>query len=164
MKPKTRSYPLQKLPVGVKIYGVMYMQTFLPYPSFCASAASLDNRRLGKQRVEAWQILLVLLGKQNGWRNHPAVRMWKGYGGALAVYGLAICLEWRRRGYQDVMLHRFDEYSLKIEPHPPPWLGDPAFHASHRSNLLRKDPIWYGQFGWVEPDNLPYVWPVKSGD
>jgi hypothetical protein len=42
----------------------------------------------------------------------------------------------------------------------PPWWGDPAFHASHRSNLLRKDPVWYGQFGWAEPPDLPYVWPV----
>jgi len=36
------------------------MQTFLPYPNFDASAAVLDDRRLGKQRVEAKQILLTL--------------------------------------------------------------------------------------------------------
>ncbi|MBP2034853.1 hypothetical protein J2Z77_000637 [Streptomyces avidinii] len=29
------------------------MQTFLPFPSFDASAAVLDVRRLGKQRGEA---------------------------------------------------------------------------------------------------------------
>jgi hypothetical protein len=34
-------------------------------------------------------------------------------------------------------------------------------HDSHRSNLLRKDPQWYGQFGWTVPDDLPYVWPVR---
>jgi hypothetical protein len=38
-------------------------------------------------------------------------------------------------------------------------LGDEAFHASHRSNLLRKDRDYYGAFGWTEPDDLPYVWP-----
>ncbi|HSR28205.1 MAG TPA: cytoplasmic protein, partial [Actinomycetes bacterium] len=27
------------------------MQTFLPFPDFAASARSLDQRRLGKQRV-----------------------------------------------------------------------------------------------------------------
>ena len=42
----------------------------------------------------------------------------------------------------------------------PSWLGDLDFHASHRSNLLRKDPEWYGQFGWNDPHDLPYVWPV----
>jgi len=33
------------------------MQTFLPYPDFAASSAVLDDRRLGKQRVEALQIV-----------------------------------------------------------------------------------------------------------
>ncbi len=34
------------------------MQTFLPYDSYADSAAVLDRARLGKQRVEAKQILL----------------------------------------------------------------------------------------------------------
>ena len=37
------------------------MQTFLPYPDFAASAAALDDRRLGKQRVEALQVLRALV-------------------------------------------------------------------------------------------------------
>ena len=41
----------------------------------------------------------------------------------------------------------------------PPWFGDEAFHRSHRSNLLRKEPQWYGQFGWTEPADLAYEWP-----
>ena len=50
------------------------MQTFLPYKSFKDSFKVLDYRRLGKQRVEAYQILNVLLGrtKTKGWSNHPA--------------------------------------------------------------------------------------------
>jgi len=40
----------------------------------------------------------------------------------------------------------------------PRWLGDEKLHASHRSNLLRKNPEWYSKFGWKEPNNLPYVW------
>ena len=44
----------------------------------------------------------------------------------------------------------------------PLWLGDPTFHASHRSNLLRKDPVFYGKHGWSEPTDLPYVWPTKE--
>ena len=48
------------------------MQTFLPYKSFENSVKSLDYRRLGKQRVEAKQILNVLLNRTEtkGWRNH----------------------------------------------------------------------------------------------
>jgi len=44
----------------------------------------------------------------------------------------------------------------------PLWLGNEELHASHRSNLLRKAPLWYGQFGWTEPDDLPYIWPVPT--
>ena len=36
------------------------MQTFLPYPSFELSARVLDDKRLGKQRVECLQILKAL--------------------------------------------------------------------------------------------------------
>lgn len=43
-----------------------------------------------------------------------------------------------------------------------PWLGDPAFHASHRSNLLRKNAEHYGAFGWTESPDLEYVWPVRA--
>jgi hypothetical protein len=35
------------------------VQTFLPYPDFAASAAALDTL-LGKQRVEALQVLRAL--------------------------------------------------------------------------------------------------------
>ena len=37
------------------------MQTFLPYPDFVKSALVLDYRRLGKQRVEARQILDIIV-------------------------------------------------------------------------------------------------------
>lgn len=40
------------------------MQTFMPYNSFEESAHALDQRRLGKQRVENYQILQALLGKR----------------------------------------------------------------------------------------------------
>lgn len=78
------------------------MQTFLPYRSFIESAKCLDNKRLGKQRVEVLQILNTLTGKSNGWSNHPAVRMWRGYERALCAYGLEVCEEWHyERGFKD---------------------------------------------------------------
>ena len=33
------------------------MQTFLPFADFAETAAVLDHRRLGKQRIEVLQIL-----------------------------------------------------------------------------------------------------------
>ena len=64
------------------------MQTFLPYADFKDSAKCLDFRRLGKQRVEAKQILDIITGVNptSRWRNHPAVKMWQGYEKALLLY------------------------------------------------------------------------------
>lgn len=133
------------------------MQTFLPLPDFVASAKVLDYRRLGKQRVEAFQILRALHDPKHGWRHHPAVKMWRGYESALGDYMNACISEWVSRGYRNTMsFYPFERSATYLLPG---WFGDGTFHASHRSNLLRKDPTWYGQFGWNEPVDLPYVWP-----
>jgi hypothetical protein len=135
------------------------MQTFLPYPSFTESAKCLDSRRLGKQRVECLQIVNALTGLSAGWVNHPATVMWRGHVNELVDYAIEICTEWRRRGYKDTLLERFNHMASMAEAEYPKWLGDPAFHDSHKSNLLRKAPFYYSQFNWNVPDNLPYVWP-----
>lgn len=138
------------------------MQAFLPYPNFADSVRCLDRQRLGKQRIEARQLHDCLRGVASlGWRRHPAVRMWRGYADALAVYGIITCLEWRDRGYLDNQLPLFQAALTRPvwEVDYPPWLGDERFHASHRSNLLRKDLTYYGRYGWSEPHDLPYAWP-----
>ena len=132
------------------------MQTFLPVPDFKESAKILDYRRLGKQRVEARQILNALQGKSKGWVNHPATRMWKGYESALEQYLREMILEWLDRGYNNSM-----EIPLKRSPIIyPKWFGDENFHASHRSNLLRKNFDYYSEFNWIEGCDLPYIWPA----
>jgi hypothetical protein len=136
------------------------MQTFLPVPDFAETARILDDARLGKQRVEAFQIVRTLDGVTKGWRNHPAVRMWRGYEAALIEYGLAICTEWDGRGHADTVRRKLADHARDARTVTPPWVGDDALHASHRSNLLRKDPAFYGRYGWAEPPDLPYVWPV----
>jgi len=137
------------------------MQTFLPHPDFTESAKCLDYRRLGKQRVECIQLLNALRGETSAWANHPACKMWRGHEYALAEYGVVICQEWRRRGYRDTCMDKLirirDQY---CDNGFPSWFGNKAFHASHRSNLLRKDPTHYRAFGWSEPPTLEYVWPI----
>jgi len=132
------------------------MQTFLPYADFTLSAQSLDRQRLGKQRVEAKQIVLALRNPNYGWQHHPAVNMWRGYEAALMAYGTAICGEWRSRGYQDTLLDFFRSDAVVIMP---PWLGDERVHRSHRANLVRKDPNHY-QFN--EEPTLGYFWPGEA--
>ncbi|MCH6161299.1 MSMEG_6728 family protein [Streptomyces marispadix] len=154
------------------------MQTFLPYPDFDASALALDPRRLGKQRVEALQVLRGLTVPGYGWRRHPAVRMWAGYEEALVRYGLEICRAWQALGHGDTVAATLtaDLAALRSGPPPPvrdqprlaadgelpPWLGDEAFHRSHRSALLRKDPAVYAPLFPGVPEDLPYVWPVSD--
>lgn len=139
------------------------MQTFLPYPDFARSVRCLDNRRLGKQRVEAYQILRTLERfndpQRPGWRNHPAVLMWRGYEDALRLYMNTAITEWIGRGFRNTMTLA----PIEGTPDMPPWFGDPAFHAAHRANLLRKDPAYYGQFGWTEAPTMPYIWPAPRG-
>ena len=150
------------------------MQTFLPYADFDATARVLDDRRLGKQRVEVMQILRALTRERYGWKHHPAVRMWAGYEEALASYGLAMCREWSRRGHADTcavkIVEDFSVAGLGRQVRPPeelaalgllpPWLGRRAFHRSHRSALVRKDPEHYrARFPRV-PSDLDYVWPA----
>ena len=151
------------------------MQTFLPLFDFLSSLEVLDDRRLGKQRVEAFQILNILLyekystwlktpakqlapGKRPAWSNHPAVNMWRGCEEALAAYYNQSILSWVDRGFNNTM----QLYTHRGPVILPSWLEDDAFHASHRSNLLRKDHTFYSQYGWNERSDLPYVWPVHS--
>ena len=133
------------------------MQTFLPYTDFYQTAKVLDNKRLGKQRLEASQILDLVEGRvDNNWKHHPAVRMWSGYGDALRLYYNTMVKEWLRRGYKNNMplLHVFNFVT-------PPWLSDSRLPLSHRGNLLRKDPEYYSKFGWTDADpTCPYFWPV----
>jgi hypothetical protein len=151
------------------------VQTFLPYPDFAETAAVLDDRRLGKQRVETLQVIRALTRDTYGWKRHPAVRMWEGHVEALGTYGAVICEEWVRRGYADTCAATMGAdlalggvTSLRSQPELaragllPAWLGDEQVHASHRAALVRKDPEHYaGRFPGVDPDQ-PYVWPVPK--
>ena len=147
------------------------MQTFLPYPDPRRSAEALDDRRLGKQRVETFQVLRALTWPTYGWKHHPVTRMWRGFVPALVAYGLACVDEWEARGRADATRTALLEFTGGTVPdwdalhdrgEVPPWVGDEALHLSHRSSLVRKDPELYRpRFGDV-PDDLPYVWPDPS--
>lgn len=152
------------------------MQTFMPSPYFKLCAETLDDRRLGKQRVEAFQILQTLVGVTKGWQHHPAVKMWRDHEPALVIYGAVMCSEWRRRGFEDNMGVRFrvllqehvDIKSLDV-PIKPPWLGNMTLHLSHQAALFRKDPEHYSQYeeaaameGLTCCPGCNYYWPTHD--
>lgn len=136
------------------------MQTFLPYESFKHSAKCLDYKRLGKQRVEAFQLIKShILGDKYSWSKHPASKMWLGYTGSLVEYSIKITTEWIKRGYNDTMLERFLILQERFpDTSKPKFLGKRKFHNSHKSNLLRKDFEFYSKYNWNIPTNLNYVW------
>ena len=68
--------------------------------------------------------------------------------------------EWINRGYNNTM----SLYEINTDKYEyPPWLGNEAFHSSHRANLLRKDYQYYSQFEWSENPENPYVWLNNEG-
>ena len=136
------------------------MNTFLPYKDFRKSAKVLDNKRLGKQRVEVLQILNTLTGKSKGWKHHPATLMWKGFEASLCNYGLYICEEWQMRGFKDTCHGKIFNILLQIDKMIayPKFIGQKKFHRAYQSNLVRKDPIYYRKYFPKVPDNLKYTW------
>jgi hypothetical protein len=136
-----------------------FVQTFLPYPDFAASARVLDVRRLGKQRVEALQIFRALTVPTYGWKHHPAVKMWAGYEEALIRYGLAMCLEWTDAGRADTVAATLMAEWGGVPREQPELAAAGELPPSHQSSLVRKDPAHYRPAFADVPDDLEYVWP-----
>ena len=140
------------------------MQTFLPYQDFSKSLACLDNKRLGKQRVEAMQILQALEPNSTSrWKNHPAVKMWIGYEAALCFYHDLAIITWIKRGFKNTMKYKCETGGKFIENMliKPIWLTE-QFRSAHRSNLLRKDFAFYSKYGWTEDASQEYIWPTSK--
>lgn len=128
------------------------MQIFLPFPDIQKSLDCLDKKRLGKQRVEAHQIINVIEFKQQrckfssnetyetiAWENHPAVLMVENYLPFLKYYYNESLRMFSKRGGSNISLVYYKEvmdsnFTFEL----PYWFGDENFHLSHRSNLLRK--------------------------
>jgi hypothetical protein len=133
------------------------MQTFLPYKDFDESAHILDSKRLNKQILEGYQILKVLNNPdpRAAWRNHPAVKMWKGFENALFTYILAML---READYRGIKTDKNKENLVRLRTATisnwgsgyPRWLSDKKkisrITESHRANLYRKDPEFYDMF------------------
>lgn len=150
------------------------VNTFLVCEDFAESAKILDKRRLGKQRVEARQIIDALEGKTKGWNNHPVTRSWKDHIDALKLYFNSIVSEWCSRGG----VNNYELFKDIPEDSPRPhWCSSEKVHYSHYAQLLQKDPEEYS-FDNIrsrissdlvdylnkmpsEYNNLGYIWPYK---
>lgn len=131
------------------------MQTFLPYSNFTSIAKCLDNKRLNKQILECDQLISLHTGeKDNSWKNHPAYKMWIGYVNALILYRNEMLAEWINRGFKNTRTFKlYGDISF------PKFLNDDKVIMSHRSNLVRKLPEHYSNFGWKDYGIEGYYWP-----
>lgn len=143
------------------------MQIFLPYEDMTKSLQTLDNKRLGKQRVETYQIISAITRRPKldgtpykGWLNHPCTVMWKDYVPALQNYLNLSITEWINRGFKNTMKTEQIDYDKIVLP---PFIGNERFHSSHRANLLKKEPEFYSRYNWTENPEDPYVWMDKDG-
>jgi hypothetical protein len=132
------------------------VNTFVPSTSFEDCAKQLDYRRLGKQRVEAYQLWRAITGQTIGWRNHPAAKAWEEYPCALALYCNTMIKEWIHRGYKNNMKY------LPHCAHPkmPWWWGWKPVHMSHQAALNRKMSSFY-KYDVGEYAKYGYCWPTK---
>ena len=93
---------------------------------------------------------------------------------ALGSYGVTVCRTWFARGFADGCELQIREELDRIGVAAPLPAGAgrrrrPATLARRprpapqpQSSLLRKDPGFYGKLFPDVPDDLPYVWPVRS--
>lgn len=144
------------------------MQTFLPSRTFNTSAEMLDSKRLNKQILEGYQILNVLSNDDPhaGWRNHPAVKMWRGAEHFLYTYVLAMVAEADKRGIKTDKnvenLSRLRNANANRWGNTiPTWYQNSEIMklvtTTHRANLYMKDPEYYERFSYAvdHKDNKP---------
>jgi hypothetical protein len=133
------------------------MQTFLPYKDFDKSAQALDSKRLNKQILECYQILKVLSNPdpRAGWRNHPAVKMWRGYEHLLLNYTMTMVAEADKRGIKTDknvanIMALCETEGMYWGSDVPAWYEDDIvmkrLTTTHKANLYKKDPMYYFDF------------------
>ncbi|KAI8329803.1 hypothetical protein BC941DRAFT_441941 [Chlamydoabsidia padenii] len=143
------------------------VNNFIISPKFSETAKILDNKRLGKQRVETFQIINILDRKNKkskkrvGFINHPAVKSWEGHSEALKQYCNAMLEEWENRGFQNNMKY----YPVSATVEYPKWIYCDKIHMSHKARLVQKDfqhysPLFPEVLG-TEYMKRGYIWPNK---
>ena len=138
------------------------VNTFMPHPDFEQIAQVLDNKRLGKQRVEAMQILNVLEDPtRKAWRNHPAAVQWRGYTEHLKLYINTMIDEWIKRGFKNSMKKYEVANAAALLARLPWFVTCKAVNLSHQASLIRKLPEHYGKFFFDVPEEFSkysYIW------
>ena len=147
------------------------MQILLPYPDYEQTANALTPSILRHQVMDIITTLSVIHETARNlpmYEGHPSVMAWEGYAPQLAHFGL-VCVEalqvrsLQAAKYRESLDWHLDtatsgEYSMD----KPAWFGSPKLHRSHKSVLIRIDPLKYRRIWPSVPANLPEVFPYGS--
>lgn len=149
------------------------VNTFVTSNSVSECASNLDNKRLGKQRVEAKQIIDCIESKlTKGFGNHPATLMWKDHIIGLKYYCNAMIKEWksRKNSKGEPFKNTMEIYELDIKDEKeimPWWFYCKQLQLTHKCSLLRKNPVYY-KFELTEKEQefmyTGYMWPHKLSE
>ena len=127
------------------------VNTFLVHQDFKIAVKILDNRRLGKQRVEARQLIDTIdklksgqADKKISWSNHPITLSWINHVDSLKLYFNCVVQEWINRGFNN----NYELFELSDNIIHPYWIYNKKIHYSMMSQLVQKDSEYYS------PDNL----------
>lgn len=115
------------------------MQIFI-VGSIFETCQALDKRRLWKQILEARQIIDILLGKTQAWKNHPVAKMYKDDLEWLLLY-LAVFEE-----YWKGDLEAAEIISNGAEEIKPIFLYDDSYLENMKKRLFTKDSSFYSQW------------------
>ena len=140
------------------------MNSFVCESSFQDTTSALDMRRLGKQRIECWQMLMALLGQSTAYANHPATRAWSGYEYSLASFAIACHDEWISRGYKDTTRDRVVQLrTLLSNTGDPWWVTNDRYLNTIRGVLIGKMPEYYGPL-WPDVEAMygKQSWPTAT--
>jgi hypothetical protein len=152
------------------------MITWMTRRFHSATARDLVDKDLAWQAHEAERLWAYLMFGEYGDEdisdldNTPAIKMWKGYEFALAIYAMELgMVMYNERGIADRANTRIS-YLIKEEQkedptfvfEAPPWAGNEHVIRSHRSNLIRRQPEDYAAKFKGTPANMPYIWPILT--
>jgi hypothetical protein len=115
-----------------------------------------------RESTDAYSMNVSLICWWSLWRDFPV---------ALALYEYEIIMalkvsnnmhRWHRPDIDvDQCYRRLREVGVETVPTPKlvrrftkdiEWLGDARFHACHRNYLVHSNRVWYGQYGWRDPN------------
>lgn len=149
------------------------METYIPYPSFAASAEVLSASERVMSFISAMATLSVIHevevvgASQEYIKRHPMVRLWREHDVFLFEYADAM-YEAMSPAVQGKLAHRREALQRHLEwatsgsysMEPPRWLGDAEFHTQQQAALLRLNPEFYGPKFPDVSMTLVQTWPL----